>query len=840
MHGPGRSLLPLICWIVLAVARFDLAAQTRLADLSSPPVMVGTDNREDDLPSVAAAPDGSLWLAWLAYSDRRDDIALRHYVNGTWGNLQYVPNTSGDSWFPQVAVDADNRVWVVWTQQVDGNWDIHARRFDPASQSWSTLRRLTDDPLPDINPRVGSDRTGRIAVVWQGFRGRASNIYLRTVSGAESSRYRHNWAPATAVTDRPANDWDPAVAIDSTGTAWVAYDSYKNGNYDVHLTGVRDGTITTPETAIAETPRFEARATVAVDGQDRVWVAYESGGAGWGKDTGYKIRQRQPGVELGGLRESRIRCYAGGRVRAPAEPLQKLFREGAAEPKWSFHPHVFTDRNGNVWVAAKRQILVGGEGEKGELSFFEYWVTRYQGDRWTPARPLPRSWGRAGTRLSAAATPEGMWWAWPTDNRREIWVQRPILGEVYAAKFDPVPGGDVSLAQPPVERISTLPGHADEAGDIAALRAHQVRVDGRTVGVVRGDLHRHTELSWDDGGVRDGTLPDFYRYALDVAALDFAASTDHQGGGYDYWWWYSQKAADMYHVPGRFTPIYGYERSLSQPNGHRNILFADRSGQVTPFFYKEGVKLFELPRHPQGDVSGIAAINVVRDDTKHLYAEVRRMDGISIPHTSATEQGTDWRDNDPELEPVVEIFQGARTSYESSDGPLDARIGVDDEHIRIAGYYSVGFVTEAWKKGYRLGVIASSDHHSTHYSYAMVYTDDPTREGILDAVRQRHTYGATDNLLLDVRMGRHFMGDEFSAAEPPPIEVKARGTGQINKVHILRNGRILYTREPGQQEVSFAYTDTDTEARTGTQYYYVRVEQADGHVAWSSPIWVNY
>ena len=53
---------------------------------------------------------------------------------------------------------------------------------------------------------------------------------------------------------------------------------------------------------------------------------------------------------------------------------------------------------------------------------------------------------------------------------------------------------------------------------------------------------------------------------------------------------------------------------------------------------------------------------------------------------------------------------------------------------------------------------------------------------------------------------------------------------------------ILYTREPGQQEVSFAYTDTDAEARKGAQYYYVRVEQADGHVAWawSSPIWVNY
>ena len=149
-------------------------------------------------------------------------------------------------------------------------------------------------------------------------------------------------------------------------------------------------------------------------------------------------------------------------------------------------------------------------------------------------------------------------------------------------------------------------------------------------------------------------------------------------------------------------------------------------------------------------------------------------------------------------------------------------------------------MTQAWKKGYRIGVIASSDHHSTHYSYAMVYTDDPTREGILEAIRRRHTYGATDNILLDVRMGRHLMGDEFSTTELPPIEVKVRGTAEIAKVHIVRNGSILYTREPGLQEISFAYTDTEEDDRSGTRYYYVRVEQVDGHVAWSSPIWVNY
>ncbi|MBI4875465.1 MAG: hypothetical protein HY822_12600 [Acidobacteria bacterium] len=47
---------------------------------------------------------------------------------------------------------------------------------------------------------------------------------------------------------------------------------------------------------------------------------------------------------------------------------------------------------------------------------------------------------------------------------------------------------------------------------------------------MRGDFHRHTELSWDGGGGNDGSLQDFFRYMIDVASMDFGAATDHQGG----------------------------------------------------------------------------------------------------------------------------------------------------------------------------------------------------------------------------------------------------------------------------------------------------------------------
>ena len=47
-----------------------------------------------------------------------------------------------------------------------------------------------------------------------------------------------------------------------------------------------------------------------------------------------------------------------------------------------------------------------------------------------------------------------------------------------------------------------------------------------------------------------------------------------------------------------------------------------------------------------------------------------------------------------------------------------------------------------------------------------------------------------------------------------------------------------YRVKPGEgPEMNFAYTDAD--AKAGDAYYYVRVQQKNGQIAWSSPIWVT-
>ena len=63
-------------------------------------------------------------------------------------------------------------------------------------------------------------------------------------------------------------------------------------------------------------------------------------------------------------------------------------------------------------------------------------------------------------------------------------------------------------------------------------------------------------------------------------------------------------------------------------------------------------------------------------------------------------------------------------------------------------------------------------------------------------------------------------------------------TGAIRKVEVIKNNTYIHTQKGNGAELSFTYIDNDV--REGESYYYIRVEQEDGELAWASPVWVTY
>jgi hypothetical protein len=750
-----------------------------------------------------------------------DQVRLLHFQDGTASPPLDVTEPGRDVWRPAVATAGDGSVIVVWTEKRGDNWDLFSHRYEPRNGSFGPELRITEGPGPDTDAVLATAADGTIWMAWQAWTGGQADILLAALDSAGKPA-----GQPLRISDSRANEWAPSIAVDAGGRIHVAYDTYQAGNYDVLLrTREPDGTLSQPIT-VAGTPSFEARPSAATDQRGRVWIAYEERTPDWGKDAVNLLDGK--GSSLYRASKVVVVVVDGGRVLRAPDP-----RASAPEPLkfMNSYPRLLVDRAGRPWLEFRHrdEAVWGANTVIVTGAVWTGYVTHLSGTAWSAPQPLTRSDGLLDNRPALVQPRDGPVLAfYSTDGRlrREVEMNPRNTLRYFSNQGTPPGVFNVDLevsalvTTGPMEepRLTSPPPAAsvgvDRGEDLSRIRGYRIEAVGKTYRLLRGEFHRHTEISADGGS--DGSLEDMWRYALDAAGLDWIGNGDHDnGGGKEYTWWLIQKTTDLYCQPPRFVTVFSYERSVTYPRGHRNIMFGHR-----------GVRT--LPRL-------INSSGVVDEDTLMLYDYLKEHNGICAMHTSATGMGTDWRNLNPRFEPFVEIYQGHRQSYEHLGAPRSARRG--DESI--GGWQPQGMVWNALAMQYMLGFQASSDHVSTHMSYAVALAEDATRTALLDAFRRRHCYAATDNIVMDVRSGEHVMGDEFTADAPVKLKIFVRGTNTLARVDIIKDFKYVYSTEPAKDQVEFQWTDDERGRPAGLSWYYVRAIQADGELAWASPIWVH-
>ncbi len=812
---------------------------------------VVTAKTEDDFPAAAYGPDGTLWVAYISYAlkdegrrveqhplkeqpadfraldtpEFRDQLFVKAYRDGKWGEPIAVTGPAEDLMRCAIAVESNGDVWVAYSASRGGAPMLHLARV--GGRGADAAVPLSPPGEPHINPALVTQADGRARLAAMAWVWGAWGVLTNTGQGGKPVGDLQTFTGPAG-----ANWWNPVLAAGPGGKTALACDVYRDGDYDVQVF-VFDGNNRSEHYA-ARTSRFEARPAVVYDAKGRLWIAYEEGPEQWGKDSGALARTGNP---LFSDRAVRVVCLdADGTLKRPAAelPTSAVGNPGAQSSpdvtqrneratRYS-SPRIGIDGKGRVWLTYRQNF-----GSRYTTVAGNYWLTfarRLDGDHWSEPVEVHHSDGLLDSRPVLLPHPAGgLLIVHNADGRHT--TPEALDNQIYLSVVD-LPG---DLVEPRL--VPHDPGRKDpklveqvkeERAAVGRLRAYRINAGGRTYRPLRGEFHRHTDISWD--GAADGSLEDMFRYAIDAAAMDWIGNGDHDNGaGREYSWWLTQKLTDAYHVKDAFTPMFTYERSVAYPMGHRNCVFARRGIRTLP----------RLAAEPGAAVGGVHP-----DDTKMLYRYLKELGGICASHTSATGMGTDWRDNDPQAEPVVEIYQGDRNSYEYEGAP---RAGHDPQSgqqpAALGGWRPAGFLDHALReKGYRLGFQCSSDHWSTHISYCVVLAERHDREAILDALKKRHCYGATDNILLDVRSGGHLMGDEFRTASPPALDVAVAGTGPLARVDVLKDSRVVATLQPNGREYKGAWTDPGPTA--GVHYYYVRVEQADGQLAWASPMWIDY
>jgi hypothetical protein len=856
-----------------AQSLLDGAAVARLITTAQP---IAATKLEEDFPAACHGPDGTLWVAYVAYKNRDESRRIeapqlkeqpkdfKAYFKPEFADQLFVKSFKDGKWSEPIAVTGANKSITRCAIGVDAKGEVHvvySHGGTPCILGESILNakgKVSEKQIP-VTPKLGghpewiltpvmtTDSAGDLwlaAQDWSDPAGGSTILVVHRIAGVWEQMHLGSWRVEGDGVKRIVgldNCWHPAIAASPSGQVAVAFDVYNNGNYDIRVDILEKGK--DPKTVdVASSPRFEARPSIVYDPTGRLWIAYEEGIEKWGKDYGSLVPGK--GNPLYSARSVRVVCLdTDGKLKKATAELPtstvvqpamagdalktNLFERGARYA----YPQIGIDGRGSVWLTYRRNF-----GSRYSSHAGAYWLTfarRLDGQTWSDEIEVHHSDGLLDSRpVLLPHAGGGLTIIHNTDGRYT--TPNDIDNQIYASVINlPAKATALTLVahEPGENKLS--PEVAAENASVKRMREHRVKAGGRTYQYLRGEYHRHTEISWD--GSPDGSLEDMFRYAIDAAQMDWIGNGDHDNGaGREYPWWLTQKFTDAYHTKA-FTTMFTYERSVAYPHGHRNVMFAQRGILTLP--------RLAVPKEPPADDQKIDKKGgwpggVHPDDTKMLYRYLREFNGICASHTSATGMGTDWRDSDPVAEPIVEIYQGDRMSYEMEGAP---RAGYDPksgkEPANVAGWFPKGFVNLALQKGIKFGFQASSDHWSTHISFFVILAEGRDRQSLLKAVKQRHCYAATDNILVDFRCGDAIMGDEIAIKQAPKFDMHVVGTSKIAKIDVLRDSEVIDTLTPAGADYKAAWTDANP--KNGTHYYYIRVLQADGEIAWGSPIWVE-
>ena len=287
-----------------------VAVPTRLS-----PDRSGDQVAEHDYPSVAVSHDGSAWAVWQVYEAGGDRLLSAHSTATGWSAPEALTPAGQDLFRTAIAEDGRGRIWAVWSQRQGEQWDLVARMR--ANGTWGAARKLTNGNGPNFFHRLVKDRAGNLHLVWVAHLNTESHVMWSKLTG-------DTWSTPLEVSGAKA--WMPDAAADGQGNLYVAWDSYRTGNYDIFVRRIdMDGRLGDLQ-QVTMSPRFQAHASVAVDRADRVWVAWDESGAGWGKD--WARENMTHGTPLYTDRRPRVAVLGNGRWSEPAADLMSAFSTG--------------------------------------------------------------------------------------------------------------------------------------------------------------------------------------------------------------------------------------------------------------------------------------------------------------------------------------------------------------------------------------------------------------------------------------------------------------------------------------------------------------------------------
>lgn len=251
-----------------------------------------------------------------------------------------------------------------------------------------------------------------------------------------------------------------------------------------------------------------------------------------------------------------------------------------------------------------------------------------------------------------------------------------------------------------------------------------------------------------------------------------------------------------------------------------------------------------------------------------VYKILNPKEALSIPSfTMGKGMETDFSCLDPELEKVVEIYNAwgssECTAKEGNPRPIrsTSKKGIQESEK--------GSILGALKRNIRFGFVAGGlddrgiyedfyENGQEQYSPGLtaILSPEPAKDSLVQALSRRSCYATTgERIILGLNIAGTGIGGELSTKAKPGLAINRHivgyiaGTSALKEVALIRNGTPVKIFSTKDYFLDFAYDDSEhlskfalasPDDRPHFAFYYLRVTQQNGHMAWSSPIWIDY
>lgn len=154
---------------------------------------------------------------------------------------------------------------MLYAKEVGRNWDIFAVWCD--SNGPGRPVRVSSNDDVDWNAS-GAWHEGRLWIVWKASRNGKRRIIARTLHNGQ-------WGPEEVVSAPGYSNYEPSIAVTSTGQFTAAWQSFRRNKYDIYYRSRGGFTAWQPEKQLTNAPGIDRHAFVFALGPE-TWIDWKN------------------------------------------------------------------------------------------------------------------------------------------------------------------------------------------------------------------------------------------------------------------------------------------------------------------------------------------------------------------------------------------------------------------------------------------------------------------------------------------------------------------------------------------------------------------------------------